>query len=128
MANIKIHLVSEDIDRLYTKKKYNNLFDIGVFSIHSANLLEEKMSTIFKKGAQVHVETADNLCTLDKEKRGLFRGKIIEKAENAKWKGLPNPPYNHHLFFEVDKDESDIKSTAANTEDEDDLNLDDLVL
>ena len=127
MANIKIHLLSEDIDRLYTKKKYFDMFDIGVLSIHSANLVDEKMSTIFKKGARVHIETADMLCNLNKEERAKFREKIDEKTKNAKWKSLPNPPFKHHQFYEVDKDETDIKSTAVTTEDED-FNLDDLEL
>ena len=127
MANIKIHLLSEDLDRLYTKQKYNNLFDIGVLSIHSANKIDEKMSSIFKKGAAVHVETADMLCFLKKDERAKFREKIQDLCNKAKWKGLPNAPFGHHMFFEVDKDESEIKSTAANTEDED-LNLDDLNL
>lgn len=32
-ANVKIHLMSDDITKLKTKQKFNDLFDIGVLSI-----------------------------------------------------------------------------------------------
>ena len=67
LANIKIHLLSEDIEKLYSKSKYADLFDIGVLSIYSANKIDESMNAIFKKGAHVYVESADMVVPLSKE-------------------------------------------------------------
>lgn len=36
-ANVKIHLLSGKLEKLYDKKKYRHLFDIGVLSVNSAN-------------------------------------------------------------------------------------------
>ena len=66
-ANIKIHLMSGKIQDLIIKKKYNSFFDAGILSIHSANMIEEPVNTIFKNGAKIHIETADFLCILKKE-------------------------------------------------------------
>ena len=35
--NVKIMFLSGSLEKLYIKKKFNGLFDIGVLSIHSAN-------------------------------------------------------------------------------------------
>jgi hypothetical protein len=80
MGNIKIHLLSDDLSRLYNKKKYQNLFDIGVMSIHSGNQIGPEVNEIFKKGSMVHVESADNLVTLQKDQRAKFRVKLSERA------------------------------------------------
>ena len=69
MANVKIHLLSDDLRKLYNKQKYIDLFDIGILSIHSANKIDADMNAIFKKGAKVHVESADMLVPLSKEQR-----------------------------------------------------------
>ena len=130
-ANIKIYLLSEDLNRLYNKQRYLDLFDIGVFSIHSANHIEEGLNAIFRKGAMVHVETADYLTVVKKDEKGKFRDEITKKAEKAHWVPLANPPFKHHMFFQVDKSETDLstKSTAAATEVIDDLmDLDKLAL
>lgn len=66
LANIHIHLLSDDVEKLYTKSKFHDLFDIGVLSIFSANKIDENMNTIFKKGALVHVESADMMVPLSK--------------------------------------------------------------
>mgnify|MGYP000503925665 CR=1 FL=1 len=39
-CNVKFHLLTDSIDKLYTKSKYKDLFDIGVLSIHSANKID----------------------------------------------------------------------------------------
>lgn len=67
MGNFKIHLLSDSINKLYTKQKYNSLFDICVLSIHSANQIGKDFGYLLKKGSKVHVETADNLVTLTKD-------------------------------------------------------------
>ena len=132
MANVKIHLLSDDLDKLYTKQKYHNLFDIGVLSIHSSNKISKEFNYLFKKGAKVHVETADMLVPLNKDQRKEFRKKVEEKCSGADWVELANPPYTHHMFYQVDKEETETiggHSTAADTFDIDgDFNLDDLVL
>lgn len=33
--NVKIHLLSDDLSKLYTRQKYKDLFDIGVLSTTS---------------------------------------------------------------------------------------------
>jgi hypothetical protein len=47
-ANIKIHLLSGKLEKLVEKKKYKNLFDIGVFSVQSANSISKDISVLFK--------------------------------------------------------------------------------
>lgn len=72
-ANVKIHLLTDDLEKIFNKQKYADLFDIAVLSIHSANRISEEMNTILKNKAKVHVETCDNLCVLKKEQRSQFR-------------------------------------------------------
>ena len=72
-ANIKIHLMSGDLKDLFHKKKYNSFFDAGILSIHSSNKIEESMSSIFKNGSKIHVETADFLCILKAEHKSKYR-------------------------------------------------------
>lgn len=119
-------MLSDDLTKLYTKSKFHDLFDIGVFSIFSTGKIDESINVLFKKGAKVHVETADYLVQLNKTQRPEYRVKVAERAAKAGWKECKDAPYSHHLLFEVDKDESMYaKSTAASTMD-DDFNLDDL--
>lgn len=104
-ANIKIHLLTDDLAKLYGKQKYADLFDIGVFSIHSANKITESMNVIFKNKAKIHIETCDNLCVIRKDGRSQFRQLIAKKCDEAKWLPMNSPPYMHHMFYEVNKDE-----------------------
>jgi hypothetical protein len=82
------------------------LFDAGILSIHSTNKIDEPMSSIFKNGSKIHVETADFLCILKKDHKTKYRQEIFKKTEAAKWKqvGTQDPAYKHHLMFEVVKD------------------------
>ena len=48
MANVKINLLSGNLDKLLLKKKYKNLFDIGVLSVNSANNIKRELSVLFK--------------------------------------------------------------------------------
>ena len=97
---MKIHLLSDDLDKIFTKQKFSDLFDVAVSSINSANNIDkEGFNTIFKNGAYVHIETADNLAVLKKEEKPIFRQKIIEKCEKAKWTPAKETPYNHHLLY-----------------------------
>jgi len=68
-ANVKIHLLTDELEKIYTKQKYADLFDIAVLSIHSANKISDEMNAILKNKAKIHVETCDNLCVLKKEQR-----------------------------------------------------------
>lgn len=64
---MKIHLLSGNLEKLYTKKKFKNLFDIGVLSVNSANQITREFSCLFKDQAKVHCETADYMVILKKE-------------------------------------------------------------
>ena len=51
LLNVQIHLLSDDLEKLYTKQKYKNLFDIGVLSTASANYIGKEgngLNNIFK--------------------------------------------------------------------------------
>lgn len=66
--------MSDDIDKIFSKQKYSELFDIAVLSINSANNIDkEGFNNIFKNGSYVHIETADNLAVLRKEDKLIFR-------------------------------------------------------
>ena len=106
-ANVKIHLLSEDIDKLFTKSKFRNLFDAAALSIHSANHIDkEGYNNLFKNGSHVHIETSDYLCVLKKEQKSEFRDKIAAKCQKAGWKQSSAMPYKHHVLYEVHKEES----------------------
>ena len=66
--------MSDDLDKIFTKQKYSELFDIAALSINSANNIgKEGFNNVFKNGAYVHIETADNLAVLKKEEKPIFR-------------------------------------------------------
>jgi len=85
------------------------LFDIGVLSIHSANKIDNDLMGLFKDGAKVHIESADNIVIMNKEQRAEFRTKIAEKCEKANMKLVGCTPYNHHMFYEVKKENNILK-------------------
>lgn len=64
MANVKINLLSGNLEKLLLKKKYKNLFDIGVMSVNSANNIKRELSVLFKDQAAVHCESADYMIIL----------------------------------------------------------------
>ena len=103
-SNVKFHLLTDPIDKLFTKSKYKDLFDIGVLSIHSANKINPELMTIFKDNAKIHIESADYIVIMRKLQREEFRAKIAEKCEKANMKLVGTTPYNHHMFYEVKKD------------------------
>ena len=59
--------MSGELSDIFNKQKYHELFDGGIFSMHSSNKIVEEMNPIFKKGAKVHIETADYLAIMKKE-------------------------------------------------------------
>jgi Domain of unknown function (DUF4471) len=89
MANVKLHFLSGNLDKLYEKKKYANLFDIACLSVSSANMIAKEFSRLFKDKAKVHCETADYMVILKKEQREMFRSKLIEKIRDARWTVTP---------------------------------------
>lgn len=127
-ANVKIHLIGEkDLKKLSQKGKYKALFDLGVFSVHSAGDISEPVTTLFKDRARIHCETADSLVIMNAEQRGEFRKKILEKTGEAGWLQNNKAPYKHHMLFEVVNPrakEDQAKREAE--EDSDDLDLADL--
>ena len=118
--NVKIHLLSDDLSKLQTKKHYKNLFDIGILSMHSANSVNLDLNKIFKKDAKVHVESGDNLVVLKKEQQAQFREMVDKKCAEAKWKKVEKYKYSHHQLYTIDKDE-DNEEEEKNEEDEEDL-------
>jgi len=107
--NVKFHLVSDDLSEMFKKKKYRNLFDIGVFSLHSASSIDKpELTNMFKKDATVHVETSDQLVILSKDQKKEFRKKIEDKCATAKWKKVEKYVYDkHHLCYQVDKEDQE---------------------
>ena len=103
--NVKIHLLSGDLDSIFEKQKYAGLFDIGVLSTHSCNYIGKEgngMNKIFKKGAMVHIETVDQLCVCKDEQKKAYRAKVEEKCAAAGWKMASEAPYTHHMLYHVD--------------------------
>jgi hypothetical protein len=102
-ANVKIHLLSGKLEKLTEKKKYKNLFDIGVFSVQSANSISKDISVLFKNQARVHCETADYMIILKKDQREEFRKKIVEKVRDARWTVTKDEeaPFKHHMLLQV---------------------------
>lgn len=100
---MKIHFLAGNIEKLYLKKKYNNLFDVVVLSINSANYIKPEMNFLFKHGSSVHVESADYVIMFKPEQRTLYRTKITEKAKEAKWIESKATPFTHHQLFLINK-------------------------
>lgn len=110
---VKIHLLAgKDIKELATKKKYKGLFDIGVFSVHSAGHISPELTKCFKDKATVHCESADYVFVMKPEQRVEFRAKVLELGTAAGWTVAEEPAYTHHMLFEVQNPE-------ANTQDAD---------
>lgn len=72
-ANIRIHLLTDDLTNIYKKSKFDSLFDIGVLSLQSANYIDTKLNKVFKDKAKVHVESADNIVIMKKDQRKEYR-------------------------------------------------------
>ncbi|MFS8160491.1 MAG: DUF4471 domain-containing protein [Candidatus Roizmanbacteria bacterium] len=102
-ANIKFHLLSGKLDKLYEKKKFKNLFDIGVLSCHSANVISKELSVLFKDKSKVHVESSDYMVIFKPEQRVEYRKRVQEKAESAQlWTEIKGATsFSHHLLFEI---------------------------
>ena len=65
---VKIHMLAEkDLTTLSTKRKFQGLFDVGVFSVYSADKISPEVTRMFKDKARVHQETGDFLITLKPE-------------------------------------------------------------
>jgi hypothetical protein len=82
MLNVHFHFLAEpDLNKLHTKSKYQDLFDIGVLSLFSGSYIKSKeFSSLFKDKAPLHVETADFVIALKKEMRIEYRKKLLEAA------------------------------------------------
>ena len=100
-ANVHIHLVTYDFEKLFTKSKFHNLFDIGVLSIHSDNQIKPEFNILFKDKAKILAETGDCLIVFKPEQKLEFKKKIVEKAVASSWQQLDYDGPAHHLLFEV---------------------------
>ena len=97
-------MLTDDLTTLYKKSKYDSLFDIGVLSLQSANYIDGKLPKLFKNGAKVHIESADNLVIMKKDQKKEYRDKIGEKCKEAGFKLASECPSSHHVLYQVDKD------------------------
>merc|ERR1712023_147093 len=113
MANIHFHFLSDDLEKLYTKSKFFDLFDVAALSIYSGNHIGDEFNTIMKKGGHVHVESADMLIPVDKKNRPFWRTTVSEKASKCSWVESKKQPYSHHQLFRVEKELSIANSTQA---------------
>lgn len=101
-SNVKFHLISGNLEKMYDKKKYRHFFDIGVLSVNSANQITKDLSVLFKDKARVHCETADYMVILKQDQREEFRKKIIEKVRDARWTvSQEKPCFSHHMLLQV---------------------------
>lgn len=99
--NIKVHLLTDTLDKLYTKQKYNNLFDIATLSIASGiHMKDADFKKIMKKNAKVHVELSDQLVILKKDQRAEYRSKVETYGKECGWKPVDSF-YKHHLLFDI---------------------------
>merc|ERR1712227_880369 len=89
---IKIHLLSDSLDKIYTKQKYQEYFDAGILGLGAADrMTDEGHNNIWKKGAKVHIESADNLVIMKKEQRAEFRTEVQKRTAKAGWKECKAP-------------------------------------
>ena len=101
-TKVKIHLLgTQDMRTLNSRRKFQGLFDIGVMSVHSANMISPELTKMFKDKARVHCESADFLIVMKPEQRVEFRTKVLEKASEASWDLQEDAPFKHHMLFEV---------------------------
>lgn len=120
---VKIHLMADkDLASYSTKRKYQGLFDIGVMSVHSADKIGTELTKMFKDKAKVHCESADYLFIMKPEQRVEFRAKVFEKAQEATWTVQEQPPYTHHMLFEVNNPEAN-NLPADDGDDSSDIDL-----
>ena len=123
-ANVKIHLLAEkDLRTLATKRKFQGLFDIGVMSVFSADKIDLELTKMFKDKARVHCESADFLFILKEDQRVEYRAKVMEKAQNAAWTVQEEPPYKHHMLFEVQNPEANNLPPMDDGDDSSDIDL-----
>ena len=78
---------------------------------------------MFKDKAIVHCESADFLFIMKEDQRVEFRSKIYAKAAEATWTVLENPPYKHHMLFEVQNPEANDLPPLDDGSDSSDIDL-----
>ena len=60
---------------------------------------------------------------LKPEERVSFRTKVYEMAQNAQWSVQEQPPYSHHMLFEVQNPEANNLPPADDGDDSSDIDL-----
>lgn len=110
-------LAGKDLKELATKKKYQGLFDIGVFSVHSAGTISSETTKLFKDKATVHCESADYVFVMKPEQRVEFRNKVFALSSAAGWTVAPEPAYTHHMLFEVQNPEANVQDADGDGSD-----------
>ena len=121
---VKIHLLADkDLTTYSTKRKYQGLFDIGVMSVHSADKIGAELTKMFRDKAKVHCESADFLFIMKPDQRVEFRTKVMEKAQEATWTVQEEPPFGHHMLFEVQNPEANNLAPMDDGDDSSDIDL-----
>lgn len=101
--NVKIHLLTDSLDKIYQKQRYQDLFDVGVLSVASAiHMKDAELKNIFKKNGKVHLELCDNFVVLKKDQRQEYRTKLAGYAKEMGWKACESS-YTHHLLYDIGK-------------------------
>lgn len=92
-------MLTDELDKIYTKSKYKELFDIAVLSIHSTHRIADGVLDLCKPKAKIWAETGDYMLILKKEQRIELRKKILQMAGDAKLKQVEQK-FGHHFLFE----------------------------
>ena len=116
-------LADKDLNSYSTKRKYQGLFDIAVMSVHSADKIGAEFTKMFRDKAKVHCESADYLFIMKPEQRVEFRTKVYEKAQEATWTVQEEPPFKHHMLFEVQNPEANNLPQADDGDESSDIDL-----
>jgi hypothetical protein len=80
--NVKIYLLSGDIESIFKKKKFSNLFDFILLGFHSKNIFKNA-HLIGKKDMKLLVELNSFMTTFKEKERTTYKEKIKEMASES---------------------------------------------
>eukprot|EP01017_Pseudomicrothorax_dubius_P039230 TRINITY_DN5984_c0_g2_i9.p1 TRINITY_DN5984_c0_g2~~TRINITY_DN5984_c0_g2_i9.p1 ORF type:complete len:120 (+),score=25.98 TRINITY_DN5984_c0_g2_i9:920-1279(+) len=96
-------LVSDDIEKILAKKKFQNFFDIAVVGFMGSRLvtIPEFGSTFLKENSLIYVETANYICTLRKKERDELNTKLQNAAANLNLVSIPYDKKHHYKYQKI---------------------------
>jgi hypothetical protein len=98
--NIKLHFLSDDLETIYKKARYQDLFDVAVLSINSATRIkEEGFKVLLKEDAKIYVENAKFFVLFKAEQKKSYDTKLQEYATEGGFKNCPSNYDHHHCFM-----------------------------